>query len=164
MNSLLRAATLATALFSAACGSISPGGDPREVPWNTLWPTPPDPAYWGTWKSGSEDRWLQIEGSGEGFLYRDDNKESQWVKTPLRVVRPTWGSGWDLVTEPGAHYRAQSSGDNWIAVSGPGGEQRFERAALPEEVAAAAPFRQRESGGTPPAFTTDEESDWWWPF
>jgi hypothetical protein len=162
MKAMLRAALVATALLGAACGSTP--GNPREVRWNTLWPTPPDPAYWGTWKSGADDGWLQIEGSGEGFLFRSEPKEPRWVKTPLRVVKPTWGSGWDLVTQTGARYRVQSSADGWIAVSGPDGEQRYERAALPEEVAAAAPFQETETGTAAPAFSTDEESDWWWPF
>ena len=163
MNAWLRTLFLAVTLCVAACSSTPASINPREMSWNTVWPTPPDHAYWGTWKSGSEHSWLQIDGSGEGFIFRDDGKEAQWIKTPLRVVKPTWGSGWGLLTEAGAKYRMESAGDG-IAVSGPDGEQRYQRAALPEDVATATLFRQSEPGAVPPTFETDEESDWWWPF
>ena len=163
MRSIARSAALAVLLFVAACGSITQGGSPQRVTWNTLWPTPPEPAYWGTWKSATDTSWLGIESSGEGYLYRDDGKGSGWVKTPLRVVKPPWGSGWGLVTETGARYRMQGASDDWMTISGPGEDGRYERAPLPEEVAAAVPFRQLEGAATP-AFTTDEDSAWWWPF
>jgi hypothetical protein len=163
MSSIARPAAVALLLLLAACGSISKGGDPQQGSWNTLWPTAPDPAYWGAWKSDANGSWLGINSSGEGYLYRDEGKESGWVRTPLRVVKPRWGSGWDLVTEAGARYRMQGETENAILVSGPGVDGRFERAALPDEVAAAAP-RQQVEGAPKPAFSTDEDNAWWWPF
>ena len=163
ISSVARAAALALLLLATACGTVSKGGDPQQGSWNTLWPTPPDPVYWGTWKSASGESWLGIDSSGEGYLYREEAKESGWVRTPLRVVKPQWGSGWDLVTEAGPRYRMQGAGENWISVSGPAAEGRYERAALPDDVAAAVSHRQRE-GASVPAFSTDEDSAWWWPF
>jgi hypothetical protein len=155
---------LAAALFVAACGSISKGGDPLVSSWHAVWPTPPDHAYWGTWKSESDDVWFQIEGTGEGNVYRQEGEPAGWVRTPLRVVKPQWGEGWDIVTESGVRYRLRGAGDDWIAVTGPGGERRFARAALSEEVLAASLYRPPSSEDPKPAFTTEEESDWWWPF
>lgn len=164
MSSLHRGVWLAAALFVAACGSISKGGDPLVSSWHAVWPTPPDHAYWGTWKSESDDVWFQIEGTGEGNVYRQEGEPAGWVRTPLRVVKPQWGEGWDIVTESGVRYRLRGAGDDWIAVTGRGGERRFVRAALPEEVLAASLYRPPSSEDPKPAFTTEEESDWWWPF
>ena len=88
-----------------------------------------------------------------------------WVKTPLRVVPSQWGGGWDFVTEAGARYRLRGAGEDWIAVSGPGGEQRYARAALPEEAWAAAPYQPPSAPDGRPEFNTDESFvDSWWPF
>ena len=159
-----RAVWLAVTALLVACGSLGKGGDPQVSSWNAVWPTAPDHSYWGAWKSNSADTWLQIESTGEGALFRAAGDPASWVRTPLRVVPSQWGGGWDFVTEAGARYRLRGAGEDWIAVSGPGGEQRYVRAALPEEVAAAAPYRPRSAEDTAPAFTTDEESNWWWPF
>jgi hypothetical protein len=161
----LRTVWLAVTMLVAACGSISKGGDPQISSWNAVWPTAPDHAYWGAWKSPSADAWLQIESTGEGALFREAGEPAGWVRTPLRGVPSQWGGGWDFVTEAGNRYRLRGAGDDWIAVSGPGGEQRYARATLPEEVWAAAPYRPRSAVEGQAEFDTDESwVDSWWPF
>lgn len=164
---LARAASLAGVLFAvAACATLDKGGDPNVSAWNTTWPTAPDHAYWGTWESPSAGTWLQIDANGEGAFFRAAREpDSGWIRTPLRVVPSQWGGGWDFVTESGAHYRLRGTGDDWIAVSGPGGERRYVRAALPPEVGAAAPYRAPSAPDARPEFNTDEDwADSWWPF
>jgi hypothetical protein len=164
VHTLARTGAVALLLLVAACGNISKGGDPQESRWNMLWPTPPEAAYWGTWKSANDGSWLGIDSAGEGYFYRDGGKENGWVKIPLRVVKPRWGSGWDLVTEAGARYRMPAAGpENRIAVTGPGEDGRFERAALPDEVA-AAPLYPRTEGAPAATFSTDDDGASWWPF
>ena len=164
LHPLARVAWLAAALIVAGCASLGKGGDPNVSAWNATWPTPPDHAYWGTWQSS--DAWLQIESSGEGALFRAEREpESGWVRVPLRVVPAQWGGGSDFVTESGARYRLRGAGDDWIDVSGPGGEQRYARAALPAEVWSAAPYRPPSAQDSPSEFNTDESFvDSWWPF
>lgn len=164
---LARAALFAVALFAvAACAALEKGGNPNVSAWHAIWPTPPDHAYWGTWQAPAGDAWLEIDSNGEGALFRaGSEQESGWIRTPLRVVPSQWGGGWDFVTESGARYRLRGAGDDWIAVSGPGGAQRYVRAALPAEVWAAAPYRPPSAQNTPPEFNTDESwADSWWPF
>ena len=161
----LRVRAAAALLLVAACGAVPRHGDPSVSAWNAVWPTPPDHAYWGTWKSGADEVWLQIESTGEGNLFRDKGAPAGWVKTPLRVVRQQWGAGWDFVTESGARYRLRGTGEDWIVVAGPGGERRFMRAALPEEVLAATAYRPPSAQDARPEFTTGESwVDSWWPF
>jgi hypothetical protein len=161
----LRPGWLAVTLLVAACSSISKGGDPQISSWNAVWPTAPDHAYWGTWKSPSADAWLQIESTGEGALFREAGEPAGWVRTQLRVVPSQWRGGWDFVTEAGTRYRLRGTGDDWIAVSGPGGEQRYARATLPAEVSAATPYRPSSADEGQAAFNTDENwADSWWPF
>jgi hypothetical protein len=165
MTACAQAASLAALLLVAACGSLGKGGDPHISGWHATWPTAPDHAYWGTWKSGSADVWLQIQSTGEGVLFREAGEPPGWVKTPLRVVPSQWGGGWDFVTEAGARYRLRGASEDWIAVSGPGGEQRYARAALPEEAWAAAPYQPPSAPDGRPEFNTDESFvDSWWPF
>ncbi len=159
------AVLLAAVLLVAACATPGRDGDPSTSSWSVLWPTSPDHAYWGTWQSPAADAWLEIDSNGEGWLFRTAAEpETGWTRTPLRVVPAQWGGGWDLVTEAGARYRLRGAGDDWIAVSGPAGEQRYGRAALPAEVGSAAPRRPATTGDRP-EFNTDEE---WinslWPF
>jgi len=157
---------LCAALFVAACTTPGKGGDPNVSSWNTLWPTSPDHAYWGTWQSPAADAWLRIDSTGEGLLFRPAAEpETGWVRTQLRVVPSQWGGGWDFVTETGARYRLRGAGDDWIAVSGPAGEQRYARGSLPADVAAAAPYRPPSAEDSRLEFNTDE--DWFqsiWPF
>lgn len=164
MTAVSRAAVLAAALLVAACATPGKAGDPNVSSWNVLWPIPPDHAYWGTWQSPAADTWLEIDSNGEGSLFRPAvAPETGWTRMQLRVVQAQWG-GWDVVTESGARYRLRGAGENWIAVSGPGGEQRFARAGLPAEVGAATPYRQT-AGDERPEFNTDEEwIDSWLPF
>lgn len=164
MKPLAHALWLAVTFLVAACGSIGKGGDPNISSWNAVWPTAPDHAYWGTWQSPSAETWLQIDATGEGALFGATGEPAGWVKTPLRVVRARWGDGWDFVTESGARYRLRGAGEDWIAVSGPGGEERYARAPLPEEASGAVPYRPRSAPDAQPEFNTDEESNWWWPF
>jgi hypothetical protein len=166
MTSLRCVAVLTAALVLAACAAPTRVGDPNISPWNTLWPTAPDHAYWGTWQSPAADAWLQIDSNGEGGLFRPTSEpEAGWVRTPLRVVPSQWGSGWDFVTEAGVRYRLRGAGDDWITVSGPGGEQRYSRAVMPADVAAAPPFQPASLQGAGHEFNTDEDwADSWWPF
>jgi hypothetical protein len=161
MSPFWRVTGLAVLLLIAACGSLGKGGDPHVSAWNSQWPTAPDHAYWGTWQSESDADWLQIDANGEGNLFREEKEPPGWVKTPLRVVPSQWGGGSDFVTESGARYRLRGAGDDWIAVSGPGGERRYLRAALPEDVLAATSYRPPSTPDAQPAFNTDEEIDWW---
>jgi hypothetical protein len=166
MRPLGRAALLAATLLAAACATLGKGGDANVSAWNAVWPTPPDHAYWGTWQSPAADSWLQIESNGEGAVFRAAGEpEAGWIRTPLRVVPAQWSGGWDFVTESGVRYRLRAAGEGWIAVSGPGGEQQYTRAALPPEVWAAAPYRPPSAQGGPPEFDTEENwVDSWWPF